>query len=256
MRSLVGPVPEPAERANSTLRRCARATLALDGATSDVALAHRSPDTADLWVALPMAHAETIPPGGVSARLEVLDVILGGAADGRCRRVVVVDGRVRWSDPRDQRRAAPDIARDLPDTALLGVGADLALVRLRAERILLADSDGVTDIAPDDLATSGPDPFTDLEGLWLEHLNDPRCGVVPRLALRVCRCLPAERPLLVGIDRAGVDLEYEGRDDRTHLRRLPFAEACVTVADLGRQIRLLAGCPPARYALDRAALRP
>ena len=160
--------------------------------------------TADLWVALPIADAATIPFGGTRARLEVLDEISGGTAQGRCRRVVVVEGLLEAPGVRAQRRAAADIAADLADSVLLGVGTDIALGRLRADRILLADQDGVTDIAPDDLATSGPDPFTDLEGHWLEHLNDLRCDVVLRIALRVCRCLPAELPLLVGIDRAGV----------------------------------------------------
>ena len=133
-------------------------------------------------------------------------------------------------------------------------GVALYPVRLRTERILLTDDSGVTDIALDDLATSGPDPFTDLEGHWLDHLNDPRCQVVPRLALRVCRCLPAERPLLIGIDRAGVDLELTDREGRARRERLPFAEACTDVTELGTQLRLLAG--GARYPQDRAALRP
>ena len=72
--------------------------------------------------------------------------------------------------------------------------------------------------------------------------------------MRVCRCLPAQRPLLVGIDRAGVDLEFTDRDDTIHRQRLPFAEACTDVAELGTQIRMLAG--GSRYPSDRAALRP
>ncbi|MBB1025707.1 hypothetical protein G6019_14985 [Dietzia sp. DQ12-76] len=265
MRSLVGPVPEPAERVSSALRRCPRATLGLLSATSgsssvaampapEVTLVHQVPGTADLWVALPTAHAGAIGVGGATARLEVLDEIIGGAAEGRCRRIVVVEGRVELPGVRAQRRTAGEIARDLPDTVLLDVGTGVALVRLRAERIVLTDDDGVTDIDPEDLATSGPDPFSDLEGHWLAHLNDPRCQVVPRMALRVCRCLPAERPLLVGIDRAGVDIELVGRDGRIRRERLPFAEACVGVTELGTQLRLLAG--GSRYPLDRAALRP
>ncbi|HJC59565.1 MAG TPA: hypothetical protein H9755_04420 [Candidatus Dietzia intestinigallinarum] len=276
MRSLVGPVPEPAERAGSALRRCGRGTLtfgadvsairpaAADTAarpnegttpvTADVRLAHHAPGTADVWVAVPMADAAMITRGVVHARLEVLDVIIGRVADGRCRRVVVVEGSAELPGIRAQRHVATHIAEELPDSVLLGVGGDVALVRLRADRIVLTDHDGVADIAPDDLATSGPDPFADLEGHWLEHLNDPRCRIVPRIAMRVCRCLPAQRPLLVGIDRAGVDLEFTDRDDTIHRQRLPFAEACTDVAELGTQIRLLAGGP--RYPLDRAALRP
>ena len=298
MRSLVGPVPEPAERAGSALRRCGRGMLtigtgstpdrpdpeaaggtaaeAADGtateaaggtndrpaapaaasapATADVSLAHHAPGTADVWLAISIADAAAITRGGVRARLEVLDVIVGGVADGRCRRVVVVEGRVELPGTHAQRHTATHIAQDLPDSVLLGVGGDIALVRLRADRIVLTDHDGVTDIAPDDLATSGPDPFSDLEGHWLDHLNDPRCRIVPRIAMRVCRCLPAQRPLLVGIDRAGVDLEFTDRDDTIHRQRLPFAEACTEVAELGTQLRLLAG--GSRYPSDRAALRP
>lgn len=288
MRSLVGPVPEPAERAGSALRRCGRGmlTIGIEGAvgfdeadgsvgagraaaetaggahpdaapaitTADVSLAHHAPGTADVWLAIPMADAAAITRGGVRARLEVLDVIVGGVAGGRCRRVVVVEGRVELPGTHAQRHTATHIAQDLPDSVLLGVGGDIALVRLRADRIVLTDHDGVTDIAPDDLATSGPDPFSDLEGHWLDHLNDPRCRIVPRIAMRVCRCLPAQRPVLVGIDRAGVDLEFTDRDDNIHRQRLPFAEACTEVAELGTQLRLLAGA--ARYPSDRAALRP
>ena len=152
---------------------------------------------------------------------------------------------------RAQRHVATH-TEELPDSVLLGVGGD-ALVRLRADRIVLTDHDGVAGIAPDDLATSVP-TFADLEGTGSEHLNDQRCRIVPRIAMRVCRCLPAQRPLLVGIDRAGVDLEFTDRDDTVHRQRLPFAEACTDVAELGTQIRLLAGGP--RYPLDRAALRP
>lgn len=262
MRSLVGPVPEPAERASSALRRCPRATLTLrpaDGTPSEVGsteagLTHQVRGTADIWTTIPIADAATITPGGVDARVEVLDEILGGAAAGRCRRVVVVSGRLEHPGMSAQRATAAEIARDLPDPVLLDVGTSIAVVRLRAETVLLVDDHGVTDIDPDDLATSGPDPFTDVEGHWLDHLNDPRCQVVPRMATRVCRCLPSERPLLVGIDRAGVDIELSGRDGRTHRERLPFAEACATVTDLGTQLRLLAG--GSRYPLDRAALRP
>lgn len=263
MRSLVGPVPEPAERAGSALRRCSRGVLtvgasgasgAAGAVTAEVRLAHHASGTADVWLAVPMADAAAITRGGVHARLEVLDVILGGVADGRCRRVVVVEGRAELPGVHAQRHAATHIAVELPDSHLLGVGGDIALVRLRAGRIVLTDHDGVTDIAPDDLATSGPDPFADLEGHWLDHLNDPRCRIVPRIAMRVCRCLPSRRPLLVGIDRAGVDLEFTDRDDTIHRQRLPFAEACTEVAELGTQIRLLAG--GSRYPLDRAALRP
>lgn len=254
MRSLVGPVPEPAERASSALRRCPRATLTFGSAAPTVALVHQSPGTADLSLVIPIADAASIGFGGVTARLEVLDEIIGGVAQGRCRRIVVVEGRAEQTGTRAQRITAADIARDLPDSALLGVGSDSALVRLRADKIVLTDDEGVTDIAPDDLATSGPDPFTDLEGHWLDHLNDPRCQVVPRIALRVCRCLPAVRPLLIGIDRAGVDIELVDREGRIRRERLPFAEACTGVAELGTQLRLLAG--GARYPQDRAALRP
>ncbi|KAA0918706.1 hypothetical protein [Dietzia sp. ANT_WB102] len=258
MRSLVGPVPEPAERACSALRRCPRATLdpgtTTTMAPAPVALVHQVPGTSHLNLVIPTADATAIGSGGVRARLEVVDEILGGAAQGRRRRFAVVEGRVDQLSTGAQRHTATHIARDLPDSALLGVGSDSTLVRLRAERILLTDDDGVTDIAPDDLATSGPDPFTDLEGHWLDHLNDPRCQVVPRIALRVCRCLPAVRPLLVGIDRAGVDIELVDRENRVRRARLPFAEACTCVTELGTQLRLLAG--GSRYPQDRAALRP
>jgi len=277
MRPLVGAVPEPAERACSALRRCPRATLTLTGAPrvpldgppaghftesaatparaqTRVPLVHHVPGTADLWVAVPVADAESITFPGRHARLEVLDEIIGGAAEGRVRRVVVVEGRVERPGVTSQRHAAVTISHDLPDSALLGVGTDLALVRLRAQQILLTDNDGVTGIEPDDLATSGPDPFADIEGHWLHHLNDPRCHVVSRIATRVCRCLPAQRPLLVGIDRAGVDLEIVDREGLPRRERVPFAEACSVVSELGTQLRLLAG--GSRYPLDRAALRP
>lgn len=270
MRPLVGPVPDPAERANSALRRCPEATLRLASTASTassglagptvstdpaaVTLAHRTDDSGDLWLAVSVVDTATLRLGGSRARLEVLDVVLGGAADGRCRRVVVVEGRVELPGVPAQRVAATHIARDLPDATLLDVGSTMALVRLRPDRAVLTDHDGVTGLTADDLATSGADPFADLEGHWLGHLNDPRCHIVPRIAARVCRCLPAERPLLVGLDRAGVDLEITGRDERIHRQRLPFAEACTVVAELGTQLRLLAGA--ARYPLDRAALRP
>lgn len=247
MRPLVGPVPEPAERALSALRRSPRASLRTGDSDRPVPLVHAVPGTAEVMVAVPTG-GDAGPVGGTledgaEARLEVLDVVLGGAADGRCRRVVVVEGRITIPDAPAQRRAASDLARDLPDPALLDVGTASVLVRLHPERIVLTDHDGVTLVDPDDLATSGPDPFADLEGLWLAHLGDPWCRVVERLAARLVRCLPAERPLLVGIDRAGVDLEVAGPDGAVRRHRLPFAEACVGVAELGTQIRLLAGCP-------------
>src|SRR5699024_534882 len=160
MRSLVGPVPEPAERAGSALRRCGRGTLtfgadvsairpaAADTAarpnegttpvTADVRLAHHAPGTADVWVAVPMADAAMITRGAVHARLEVLEVISGGAAAGRCRRVVV-EGSAELPGIRAQRHVATHIAEELPDSVLLGVGGDVALVRLRADRIVLTD---------------------------------------------------------------------------------------------------------------------
>src|SRR5699024_8011176 len=115
MSRLVGPVPDPAERASSALRRSPRATLSLEppgpadrpaapraavaarptGAPMAAdSLVHQVPDAGDLWVAVPAAETAAIRYGGAHGRLEVLDVVVGGAADGRCRRVVVVEGRV------------------------------------------------------------------------------------------------------------------------------------------------------------------
>lgn len=283
MRPLVGPVPEPAERTLSALRRSARATLtpgdpardglsrdgrsrggrSRDGAAVAVPLVHAIPGTAELCLVVPAAVAREVAAreagageGRAPARLEVLDVIVGGAADGRCRRVVVVEGRISVPSTPEQRRVASDIARELADPALLDVGTAAALVRLVPERIVLTDHDGVTAIDPDDLATSGPDPFADLEGLWLAHLGDPRCPVVERIAARLARCVPAERPLLVGLDRAGVDLEVTGPDGAVRRHRLAFAQTCVGVADLGMQIRLLAGCPRSAAPLAGRASRP
>ena len=257
MRPLVGPVPDPAERACSALRRCARTTLTLGAAVHAVPVVHPLEGDAGLAVLVPTdprtggapamgartADAGSAGGPGPRARLEVLDVVLGGAADGRCRRLVVVEGDLTVPARTDQRRLATDIARDLPAPALLDVGTSAALVLLRPARIVLTDHDGVTTVDPEDLATSGPDPFADLEGHWLAHLNDPRCPVLDRIAARLGRCAPGTRPLLVGIDRVGLDLEVAGVDGAVAHRRVPFAEACVGVTDLGAQIRVLAGCP-------------
>ena len=163
--------------------------------------------------------------------------------------MVAVEGRIDVPVAHAQRRAASDIARELPDPVLLDVGSTAVLVRVHPDLIVLTDRDGVTVVDPDDLATSGPDPFAELEGLWLAHLNDPRCRVIERIVARIGRCVPAERPVLTGLDRAGVDLELTDRDGGVHHHRLSFAQACVGVAELGMQIRLLAGCPRAAAPL-------
>jgi len=256
MRPLIGPVPEPAERACSALRRCPSATLATgtsadtDSSRARVRLAHPDPRTDELLLVVDLAG---VPRDGSAATLEVLDLVLGGPADGHCRRVVTLHGTVTVPDRPAQRRAASALAGELADPALLGVGVDHALVRLRPHRIGLVEPDGVTDVLPADLLTSGPDPFAELEGLWLAHLGDPRCAVVGRLVERVRRGAHPGSARLVGIDRAGLDLRIDDPDGVGHTVRLPFDEPCVGVAELAVQIRLLAGCPRAAHPLrDRS----
>ena len=258
MRALLGPTPEAAERVSSALRRCARGTLSFGTAAPrgarrvlGVHVVHPDPATGDLLVAVPR---DGIPTTGTEVRLEVLDVVLGGAADGRCRRVVTVEGAVSVPDGPTQRRAATDIARELADPALLDVGTGAALLRLHTRSVSLVERGGVTSVGVDDLATSGPDPFADLEGLWLAHLNDARCPVLGRLVERTGRGATSDGALLLGIDRAGLDVELTSREGTTRVLRLPFGEACSTVSELGTQIRLLAGCPrSARPLRDRSS---
>lgn len=251
MRPLIGPVPEPAERVASALRRCHSAFLTpSSGRSSEIVVAHPDPVSGDVLLAV---SRYAVPSTGDTVRVEVLDVIRGGAADGHCRRTVTMTGEIIVPDGPSQRRAATAVARELADPALLDVGTEAALLRLRPESILLLERDGVTSVLPADLMTSGPDPFAELEGLWLAHLNDPRCPVLGRLAQRIGRDVSVESTLLIGIDRAGLDLQVIGRDGVPRLLRLPFAEACVGVAQLGAQIRMLAGCPRSAHPLrDRA----
>jgi hypothetical protein len=138
------------------------------------------------------------------------------------------------------------IATDDPNPALLHINSQPvvgdALMWLRTESVVIADTTGAEAVELDELLAARPDPFCVLESGWLQHIDSDHREVVDLLASRLPAPMRRGRVRPLGLDRYGVRLRVE-KDDRDHDVRLPFAAPVDDVTALGRAIRVLMGCP-------------
>lgn len=230
-------VPTAAERVRSTLLRPGRATLSFAATESASPLLHHLLPDGSLALLI-----DGYPLSAQPAMLEIIDE-LTLPAHQPIRTLTWITGLLETMPDAHQRALALQIADDRPHPALLRVGHDVSLLRLRPISAVLVDTHAATEVSAQELAFARPDPFCLLEDAWLSHLEQDHAEMLAGIA----RHLPATlrqhpvRPL--AIDRHGLSLRVETSPDASTDVRLPFATVATNPAELSRAVRALAGLP-------------
>ena len=95
------------------------------------------------------------------------------------------------------------------------VGSALVALRITPWELVSTDSCGAATVTPGALSSAGSDPLAVVEQQWLRRLNGtgsadgPGATLARRVAARAGRLDPDVRPLVVGIDRFGLDVAVE-----------------------------------------------
>ncbi|WP_333619083.1 hypothetical protein [Dietzia sp.] len=229
----------------------------------------------DLVIGIPLfgGEAELL---NAAARVELLDCVYpgelgstGASLIGAChcdggagrliRRIAAVGGALRPPNLAEQRALALEIAEDLAHPELLAVGAEVRLAIIEPASVDLVEPTGCQAVDPADLLLAEPDPFSDIEAVWLARLNDPASGVTRKMIDNLCvdnpqgmwsgESVPPRSAAVTAMDRFGVTLSALDHLGVRREWRLGFGSDCVTIADLGREIRELCGMCPGRGAL-------
>lgn len=237
--------PTTAERVRSACAHAGGAMLAADGASPvDTPVHHLLPD-GSFAVTVPedcaIAIAAEESAAGVAALLELTDYAPLALREP-VRSLVWVRGHVRAVNAASVRQLLDLIAAENPNADLLDVGASHILLLLVVESVVVADSTGAESVRLGALLAAQPDPFCGLESAWLRHLDADHPEVISRLARKLPAALRMGRARLLGLDRYGIRLRIEGRNE-DHDVRLPFAAPVRDVTGLGKAIRALMGCP-------------
>ena len=216
-----------------------------------------------------------------TARCELLDCVYqaelgpsGAGLLGACqcsdrpghlvRQIASVSGSITLPGLEEQRVLALEIAADVAHPELLAVGTEVRLIVMQPENIDLVDSSGCDGIAPEELELAAPDPFCDIEAVWLARLNDPASGVMRKMLHNLrheaqfqggAQALP-QTAVLTALDRFGVTMSALDLGGVRREWRIDFSTDCVTVSDLGREIRRLCGMSAKPVGQDGVMARP
>nr|NKW55096.1 DUF2470 domain-containing protein [Prescottella equi] len=238
--------PSTAERVRSASARATDAVLAVAGTDPVVTSLHHLRGDGTVVVVAPSDAAVTAlawqyGPGGLPAVLELTDYAPLALREP-VRSLVWLRGNLVALPDERARQLADAVAAEHPDPALLDLGHGAALLTLRLESAVVADSSGAESVAIDALLAAAPDPFQDVETVWLQHLEEDHADLVEMLARRLPSTLRTGRVRPLGIDRYGVRLRIEGASG-DHDVRLDFTEPVVDAMALSRALRILVGCP-------------
>lgn len=238
--------PSTAERVRSSCARTQASVLAIEGSEPTATTVHHLLSDGDVVVAVPADSAAATltwlaAGGGLPAVLELTDqsplhlrepvrslVWLRGTLHGLC------DGH--------SRQLADEVAAEFPHPELLDVGHTTVLLRLRLASAVVADSSGAEPVRLDQLLEATADPFWEMEGAWLQHLDDDHRDLIDLLARKLPPHMRNGRVRPLALDRYGLNLRVETADGDRDIR-LPFAEPVDDATSLSRAIRLLVGCP-------------
>ncbi|MFI6870973.1 DUF2470 domain-containing protein [Nocardia sp. NPDC050406] len=238
--------PNTAERVHSACAHAEQAMLALPGLDPIPTSVHLLRQCGDAVVAVPMASTAAMltTNSGSTGSPAVLELTDHAPLPLRepVRALVWLRGWVRAVPAHAQRALAAHVAEDHPHPNLLDVGHTTTLLRLVVDSAVVADSTGAESVCRDGLRAARPDPFCEMEGPWLQHLQADHGDVIDQIA----RHVPAHlrRGALIhplAIDRYGVTLRVEAAD-RDHDIRLPFEFPADDIDSLSRAVRALAGC--------------
>lgn len=244
-----GPAPTTAERVRSTCVRAGGALLAVAGAEPLTTALHHLLADGSFAVVMPVDCAGD----GEQAVLELADYAPLPLREP-VRSLVWIRGRLHEVPPPEVYAMLDVIAAEHPHPALLQVRTPTSgpisdsdtqylLARLEIESVVVTDATGAEAVDSTALLAARPDPFCAVESGWIRHLDAAHRDVLARLASRLPARLRADggvRPL--GIDRYGIRLRVESAEGDRDIR-LPFRAPVDDVVGLGKEIRLLMGCP-------------
>ncbi|MDH6680322.1 hypothetical protein M2284_004548 [Rhodococcus sp. LBL1] len=238
--------PSTAERMRSASARATDAVLAVAGTDPVVTSLHHLRSDGTAVLATPMdctaaALAWQAGPGGLPAVLELTDYAPLALREP-VRSLVWLRGTLTAVSGQGERDLADAVAAENPHPALLDVGHDATLLRLRLESAVVADSNGGESVTIEDLLAADPDPFHDVETAWLRHLEEDHSDLVEMLARRLPSALRTGRVRPLGIDRYGVRLRIKAAAGDRDVR-MDFAEPADDALALSRALRILVGCP-------------
>ena len=213
--------PTTAERVRSACVGAAAAILAADPVPPATAPVHHLMADGSFALTVPSdsAMADAAAGAGTAGLAAVLELTDYAPLPLRepVRSLVWIRGQVHSVPPGALRELLDLIATARPDPALLEVGAGQTLLLLGADSVVVADSTGAEPVRLTELLAAAPDPFRHRESAWLRHLDSDHPEVMARLRV-------------------------EGADG-DHDVRLPFPAPVHDVGGLGREIRVLMGCP-------------
>ncbi|MDH6282231.1 DUF2470 domain-containing protein [Prescottella agglutinans] len=238
--------PSTAERMRSASARATDAVLAVAGTDRVVTSLHHLRSDGTAVLATPMdcaaaALAWQAGPDGLPAVLELTDYAPLALREP-VRSLVWLRGTLTAVSGQGERDLADAVAAENPHPALLDVGHDATLLRLRLESAVVADGNGGESVTIEDLLAADPDPFHDVETAWLRHLEEDHSDLVEMLARRLPSALRTGRVRPLGIDRYGVRLRIEAAAGDRDVR-MDFAEPADDPLALSRALRILVGCP-------------
>lgn len=246
MNGVVTTVPSTAERVRSVCLRAEHTVLAVEGSAPVATTMRFLRSPGEIVMVVPAdstVGAVTFQAGsaGVPAVLELTD---HAPLDLRepVRSLVWLSGELRRVPDNAERAVAAAVASQYPHAGLLDVGHSGVLLRLILESVVVADATGAEPLSVRDLMAAEPDPFWEVEGGWLQHLDSDHSDMVHQIARRLPPSLRTGRPRPLSIDRYGVGIRVEGPSD-DHDVRIPFASPVDDVTELSKALRVLAGCP-------------
>ncbi len=179
----------------------------------------------------PRWPGSTVPAAAGGPRTHRLRTARTAGTSALARVVAGQPGRVaRRAGPAARRRRRGRAPRSRPARPR----ARRRTADLRLESAVVADSSGAESVAIDALLAAAPDPFQDVETVWLQHLEEDHADLVEMLARRLPSTLRTGRVRPLGIDRYGVRLRIEGASG-DHDVRLDFTEPVGDAMALSRR---------------------
>lgn len=224
-------------------------------------LGHATIASSHAWIELrdELGPGELGPRGAAYATpcAEMAEGSSGSDGGVVIRYSATVRGAVSFMDAEQEREVALQLAAQTPNPALLAVGVGVRLVQVYPDSIVLVDATGAELVDPADLVIAEPDPFCDVEFVWLARLNHSEANLVAAMVEQIVReprpgyaALAAELAAVPGpiiataLDRFGVTLGARDAGGVRRQWRLGFRGDCVTIHDIATEIGALCGQVP------------
>jgi hypothetical protein len=242
--------PSTAERVRTACARASAAALAIDGCDPVATSVHHLRRDGAVIVGVPNDSAAVAltwqaSASGLPAMLEFTDLSPLRLREP-VRSLAWLSGTLHAIDAEHVRAVAADVAEEHPNPALLDVGHSSTLLRLELASAVSADTSGAEPVPVQDLVSCQPDPFWEMEPMWLAHLDSKHSELLEHIAQRLPLSLRGGKIRPLALDRFGLTLRIERcpHDDAGDKDvRVGFAAPVSDAAELSRALRILVGCP-------------